>query len=132
MSGDIQLLEVAPSPTGQEVKHELGFDRADSLQKPPRSKRGSKTNDADFDLEHTDSEDVSVSINDELQSPFNRQDGDNFAAPPVNAVSGQEATLNGGTIKTPAQSITVDVNVDTNTNTDTDTDTNDFDDISQY
>lgn len=54
MGADIQLIEVAPSATGKEVKHDLGFDRADMFEKPPRAKRGSKNNDAHDDETDTD------------------------------------------------------------------------------
>lgn len=122
MSGDIHLLEVAPSPTGQEVKHELGLDRADSLQKPPRGKRGAIKNDANFDLEHPDFDDLSVPTPGELQSPFSRQVGNELAVTPGKDTSDPNETIQDGTVEKHAQLVPVDA----------DTDTDDFDDISQY
>ena len=40
----IELIPVAPSPTGMEVKHDLGLDRADAMERAPRGKRGSNAN----------------------------------------------------------------------------------------
>ena len=49
MGPDIHLFEVAPSTTGMEVEHDLGFDREDMFEKPIRSKRGSADNSAQPD-----------------------------------------------------------------------------------
>ncbi len=61
MGGDIHLIEVAPSPTGMEVRHDTGFDRADAFEKPVRSRRGTKHNDAHAQLDGSDAYDVSLS-----------------------------------------------------------------------
>ena len=60
MGGDIHLIEVAPSPTGMEVQHDTGFNRADALEKPVRSKRGTRHNDAHAQPDDTDADDVSI------------------------------------------------------------------------
>lgn len=49
MGADIHLIEVAPSATGMEVQHDLGFNRKDMFEKPPRAKRGSASNNAHDD-----------------------------------------------------------------------------------
>lgn len=58
MGGDIQLIEVTPSPTGMEVQHDNGFDRADAFEKPVRSKRGTKHNDAHAQSDSSYADDI--------------------------------------------------------------------------
>lgn len=60
MGGDIHLIEVAPSPTGMEVRHDNGFDRADALEKPVRRRRGTEHNDAHAQPDNTDADDLSI------------------------------------------------------------------------
>ena len=68
MGGDIHLIEVAPSPTGMEVRHDTGFDRADAFEKPVRSKRGTTHNDAHAQLDNSDTADVHLQGPVELQA----------------------------------------------------------------
>ena len=73
MGGDIHLVEVAPSPTGMEVRHDTGFDRADAFEKPVRSKRGTTHNNAHAQLDSSDTIDVHLQGPVELQ-PFERRE----------------------------------------------------------
>ncbi len=77
MGGDIHLVEVKPSPTGMEVEHDLGFDRADAFERPVRRKRGSRRNDAHADV--TDADAVPLPIPDAFQEPAG-MDGINGSA----------------------------------------------------
>jgi putative transposase len=89
MGGDIHLIEVVPSPTGMEVQHDTGFNRADALEKPVRSKRGTKHNDAHAQPDDTDADDVSILLSagpqdaewQEVASDLPRERADTDVAP---------------------------------------------------